>query len=153
EQRAVRAVGTRCYGVVALDELLAGRRQRGAAARLAAHPLLDDGLAKRGVQVVDEQPRAPIRHLHLACGGGDRLVLADLAQQLDLARADLADAGQREPNPELDRARALGGRTRHLRAIPKATNDLAGFAALHELEQRASGWNIAQQHRFLLDGP
>jgi len=84
-------------------------------------------------------------------------MLANLAQELDLARADIADAGQLETNPELDRRGTLLRRDRAAlcrlfrdgplkspsRPVSIATNDLAALGALDELYQRTRGRDIA----------
>src|SRR6185369_9473638 len=112
EHGLIRAHRTLDDGIVVLDQLLAELRERCAAARFAAGPGRDERFREQLVELVDEQPRAPIRHLHRARGARDRLLRADLAQQVDLAGADLADAGQVHLDPELG-----GRRLRHALSV------------------------------------
>jgi hypothetical protein len=67
--------------------------QRRAAARRAAGPAQDDRLAERVVELVDERPRAAIRHLHRAAGRRDRSGFGDQFEQPDLSRSERALVG------------------------------------------------------------
>src|SRR6185295_4616256 len=62
--------------------------ERGAAAAVAAHLLLDERLAEALVEVVDEQPCPPVGHAHGAAGRGDGAMFIDQFEQADLAGAD-----------------------------------------------------------------
>src|SRR3954447_3560735 len=123
EHRLIRAHRALDDGIVILDQLLAELRERCAAARFAAGPGGHERLREQLVELVDEQPRASIRHLHRACRARDRLLRADLAQQVDLAGADLADAGQAHLDPELG-----GWRLRHALSVA-VRNKARTFAA------------------------
>src|SRR4051812_12892996 len=85
EQRAGDVRCLRYDLLITLYDALAELRQRGAAARLAAGPSLDQRASERVIEIGDQKPRAAIRHLHGARGPRDRFVLADLAQEIDLA--------------------------------------------------------------------
>jgi hypothetical protein len=82
-----RRVRFRLDCAVLLDQPRAKRRQGGTAAVGAARLRSNDGLAEAIVHVVDEEPRAPIRHPERDAGLGNRSGVAYRLEQPDLARA------------------------------------------------------------------
>ena len=83
-----RCGGSRTFDrTIASDHIAAERGQARAAAAGAAHLLLHERLAEDVVDLVDQEPGAPVGHAHLLAGGDDRSVLRDQFHQGDLARA------------------------------------------------------------------
>src|SRR5581483_8827155 len=76
------------------DDVLAGRRDRRAAAAFPAGRRGDRGLFQRRVDLFDQQPGAPIRHADPPCRGRDRAGRLDGFEQRDLARADAIAIGE-----------------------------------------------------------
>jgi hypothetical protein len=76
---------------------------------------IDDGLLENMVELVDEQPRAPIRHSHRAPGRRDGATVADGFEQADLAVADCSSGPeietQRKPRHPGSLINAAGARS------------------------------------------
>ena len=73
-------------GPVGGYQLSAEGRERGAAAAPATDTHLRHRLLKRGVEILEQQPRPPVAHLQLARRLGQRAAARNVLQQGDLPR-------------------------------------------------------------------
>src|SRR6516165_9402712 len=74
-------------------------RELGPTAARASVLGIDDRLLENMVELIDQQPRAPIRHPHRPPGRRDRAIVADGFEQADLPVAD------RPSGPEIETQR------------------------------------------------
>src|SRR5215467_270172 len=79
---------------VTLDQLLSEWRQRRAATMDAARLRRDHRIAKTMVHIVDQKPRAPIRHAERPARLRDRPCLLDGFEQANLAGPEGSSAAQ-----------------------------------------------------------
>src|SRR5205814_2947633 len=79
------------------DQRLAEWRQYRAATAAATRCRFDHRRLERGVDFIDEEPGAAVRHLHLARRRRDRPGRADELEQLDLAGPDPALIAKIDP--------------------------------------------------------
>src|ERR1700754_3754022 len=73
---------------VAGQDLLAELGERRAAARGSAFRRAHQGPGELAVHRAHQAPGSRVAHLHAATGGGDRAGVADVLEQLRLARAE-----------------------------------------------------------------
>src|SRR5262245_2527591 len=83
---------------VGLDQLLPERGERGTPALRTARLGGDDRLAEALVQVVDQEPGAPVGHVERAAGLRDRAGPPDRLKQPDLARAQSPLGAEIDPH-------------------------------------------------------
>lgn len=107
------ALGGFFHRPVMPHQLATGRRQLGAAARSPARRRYHDTTLKGAVQLLDQQPGAPIRHCHRSPGGGNRSGALDQFEQPDLARADGVGGREVDADGELRHAPIIWRSERH----------------------------------------
>src|SRR5262249_28671139 len=94
ELPACRAARVSFDGAIETDHLFADRSDHGAAALAAARLRCHRRLARRIIDLFDQQPRAAIRHAERPCRRRDRAGGPDCLQERNLAGPDAVAAGE-----------------------------------------------------------